>query len=588
VSTPPSSAAWSDECRGREDLDLEHFISVARGEQPADLVITGGQVINVLSGEIHPADVAVAAGRVIGFGAYAAREQLDATGCYVAPGFIDGHIHIESTLLTPPEFARVVVPLGTTTVVADPHEIANVLGVEGILYMLAASAGLPMTMFFMLPACVPATQLETAGARLEAGELAFLIGHPRVLGLAEVMNYPGVLAKDASVLNKLRLCQHQCIDGHAPGLTGKDLNAYVGAGIRSDHECTTPAEVVEKLRAGMQVFIREGSVAQNLEALLPAVTTANAARCGLVSDDRHPTDLFADGHVNFLLKRAVSLGLAPVTAIQLVTINPAQYFRIPDLGAIAPGYRADLVLLDDLAQFRPRVVLKDGHAVACGGRLGVELPAPVPAPHGTVNIACTNQSGLQIRAEGPLVKVIDVLPDQLVTRRTLLPAAVRDGLAVADPVRDLSKLAVVERHHGTGRIGLGLARGFGLRAGALASSVAHDSHNLVVVGTNDADMWAAIAAVADMHGGLVAVQDGAVIGAVRLPIAGLMSDGSFERVVAEVSGVLGAARDLGSPLRDPFMVLSFLALPVIPALRLTDRGLVDVERFQIVPLFGEE
>ncbi len=568
--------------------DLERIISVARGLEPADLLIEGGQVVNVFSGEIHRADVAIDAGRIIGFGSYTARERLDASGLFIAPGFIDAHIHLESTMLTPREFARVVVPLGTTTVVADPHEIANVLGLDGINYMLESSRGLPLSVFFMLPPCVPATALETAGARLGARELALLLAQPQVLGLAEVMNYPEVLAKDPETLDKLRLGRQKRIDGHAPGVSGKDLNAYVGLGIKSDHECTTPEEALEKLRAGMHVFIREGTIAKNLDDLLPVVSASNAVRCGLVSDDRHPTDLLAEGHVNHLLKRAVHLGLSPITAIQMVTVNPAKYFFIPDLGAVAPGYRADLVLLEDLEKFRPRVVLKAGRPVARNGQLTVELPEPAHAPRGTVNIGWPRTCGLEIRTDTQTVaKVIELVPDQILTRKVLLPIPVRDGLAIADSSRDIAKLAVVERHRGTGNIGLGFVRGIGLKAGAIASSVAHDSHNIVVAGTNDRDMWEAIKEIERLQGALVTVKDGAVLSAVKLPIAGLMSDEPFERVVGQVADVIGAARALGSPLRDPFIALSFLALPVIPALRLTDRGLVDVERFRFVSLFGE-
>ncbi|MBI4529449.1 MAG: adenine deaminase [Deltaproteobacteria bacterium] len=568
-------------------MELERTIAVACGEEPADLIIRNGQVVNVFSGDIHRADVAIAGGRVVGFGSYEGREEFDATGLYIAPGFIDAHIHLESTMLTPREFARAVVPNGTTTVVADPHEIANVLGLEGINYMLASSRDLPLTIFFMLPSCVPTTDLETAGASLGACELAMLLPHPQVLGLAEMMNFPGVLARDREVLAKLQVGRAKRIDGHAPGLAGKHLNAYVGAGIKSDHECTTAAEALEKLRAGMHVFIREGSIAKNMEALVPVVTPSNYVRCGLVSDDRHPTDLLAEGHVNWLLKKAVALGLPPVTAIQMVTINPAKYFFTSDFGAVAPSYRADLVLLETLTDFRPRAVFKDGHEVARDGRLLEALPPPVPISRSTINIGWPRVASLEIQVRGQIVKVIEVVPDQLITNTALLSPTVRDGLAIADPAQDISKLAVVERHRATGNVGVGFVRGLGLRSGAIASSVAHDSHNIVVAGTSDLDMLAAVKAVEHMQGGLVAVRDASVLAAVRLPIAGLMSDQALETVAAEMHELLEAARAIGSPLRNPFMVLSFLALPVIPSLRLTDHGLVDVARFRLVPLFGD-
>lgn len=567
---------------------IDHAIAVARGDEPADLVIKGGRVINVFSADIYQADVAVSGGHVIGFGSYDGKETLDASGLYVAPGFIDAHIHIESTMLTPREFARAVVPLGTTTVVADPHEIANVLGLDGINYMIEASRGLPLSVFFMLPSCVPATELETAGARLGARELSLLMSHPRVLGLAEVMNYPAVIARDHAVIEKIAAAHGKRIDGHAPGLSGKALNAYVGAGIKSDHECISADEAREKLRAGMHVFLREGSVARNMAALLPAVREANSVRCGLVTDDRHPNDLVSEGHVNFLLERAVSLGLSPLTAIQMVTINAAKYFFTSELGAVAPGYVADLVLLDDLSRFRPRMVFRAGELVAENGRLVAELPAPAPSPRGTVNIRWREPASLEITARGARVKVIEIVPDQLITRKLAVEPLVRDGLVVADPARDIAKLAVIERHRGTGNVGLGFVTGLGLRRGAIASSVAHDSHNVVVAGVSDADMLVAVAAIAQSQGGLVAVCDGEVLASVPLPIAGLMSERPLEEVAAATSRLLAISRKLGCVTRDPFMVLSFLALPVIPALRLTDRGLVDVERFCHVELFGED
>lgn len=569
-------------------MDLERRIRVACGEHPADLVIRGCRLVNVFSGEIYQTDIAIADGRIVGLGAYEGLQVYDASGCYAAPGFIDAHIHLESTCLTVPEFARAVVPLGTTAVIADPHEIANVLGLDGIRYMLDSSEALPLDVLFMLPSCVPATELETSGARLDAQDLASVLSHPRVLGLAEVMNYPGLLACDPRVLAKIALVQDRVIDGHAPGLSGRDLCAYVSAGIRSDHECTTLQEATEKLRLGMHVLVREGSVAKNLAALLPVITPSSMAQCCLVSDDLHPADLVAQGHMDALLRKAVALGLSPVTAIQLITINPARFLSLKDRGAIAPGYRADLVLLKDLRAFEAVAVFKDGHLVAEQGRLIEKLPQVPHSPKKTFKIGWDRISGFSIPAidQGrSLARVIGLVPGQLRTRQLICSLTIRNGEAVADPARDLVKLAVVERHNRTGNVGLGFVHGLGLREGAIASSVAHDSHNVVVAAVNDADLLAAVKAVDRLEGGFVAVKDGNVLAAVPLPIAGLLSDLPLDGVAAQMAKTLAAARVLGCALPDPFMTLSFLALPVIPELKLTDLGLVDVARSAVVPLF---
>lgn len=569
-------------------MNPERIIRAARGEDPADLVITGCRVVNVFCGESHEADIAITEGRVVGLGPYAGRERFDARGCYAAPGFIDAHIHLESSCLTVREFARAVVPHGTTTVITDPHEIANVLGLDGIAYMLDSTRGLPLTVWIMLPSCVPATKLETSGATLDAQDLAPLLTHPQVLGLAEVMDYPGLLSRDARVLAKIRATHHRIIDGHAPGLGGRDLAAYIGAGIRSDHECTTLHEAREKVSLGMHVLIREGTVGKNMRALLPAVTPSTVSRFGFVCDDRHPTDLLADGHMDGVLRKAVALGLSPITAIQMVTINPATFYALKDAGAIGPGYRADLVLLQDLSEFRVTAVFKDGRLVARDGKLLVDLPRPPPAPRSAFRIGWDRIKGLDIPSgdrAARLGRIIETVPDQLLTRERVLPLTIRNGLAVADPDRDLAKLAVVERHKATGNVGLGFVLGLGLRAGAIASSVAHDSHNVVVAGANDEDMLAAVKAVERLEGGLVAVKGGKVLAAVPLPIAGLLSELPLERVVNQMGDALAAARTLGSLLPNPFMTLSFLALPVIPALRLTDHGLVNVTRRALVPLF---
>ncbi|UCE63934.1 MAG: adenine deaminase [Nitrospirota bacterium] len=571
-----------------QDRDMDRVIRIARGEQPADLVICGCQLVNVLTGEIYPTDIAIADGRIVGLGPYEGRQIFNANGAYATPGFIDAHLHVESSCLTVREFARAVVPMGTTAVITDPHEIANVLGLAGITYMLDSSKGLPLDVFVMLPSCVPATKWETSGARLEAQDLRPLFNHPQVLGLAEMMNYPAVLNRDPSVLQKMALEPDEFIDGHAPGLTGRDLCAYIGTGVRSDHECTSFEEAKEKLRLGMYVLIREGSVAKNLDALLSLITPSHASRLGLITDDRHPADLLNQGHVNGLLKKAVAGGVSPTVAIQMVTINPATFYSLNGLGAIAPGYRANMVLLEDLKDFEVLSVWKEGQLVAEKGQLTVELPQAPRIPASSMKIGWNQFQGLDISAGEPEIRmgrVIDIVPDQLVTQEIVRKLTLRNGVVCADPEHDLAKLAVVERHKATGNVGLGMVHGLGLRRGALASSVAHDSHNIVVAGTNDHDMLAAIKFVDHLQGGLVVVDDGVILASLPLPIAGLLSDLSLNEVAHLMEGVTSAARRLGSSLTNPFMMLSFLALPVIPELKLTDRGLFNVLDSKFVSLF---
>lgn len=572
-------------------MDLRRWqrrLAVAKGEASADLVLTGGRVANVFTGEWLTAEVALVDGVVAGLGEGYPGPRLDLEGSYLLPGFIDGHLHLESSLLTPRELARALLPCGTTAVVADPHEIVNVWGMAGLEYLLAASEGLPLDFFFMLPSCVPASPLETAGARVEAADLAPYRGHPRVLGLAEVMNFPGVLAGDAGLYEKLALFPEGPVDGHAPGLSGKALQAYRLSGIASDHESTTAQEAWEKLRAGFYLMAREGSLAKNLAGLLPGVPPAAWRRVMVVTDDCHPLDL-EEGHLNRRLARLVELGLDPLLAVTLVTLNPAEYFRLRDRGAIAPGFRADLVAVEDLKSFRVRLVIKDGRLVVQDGKLTEELPEPAAVPPSRgFQVRGLTREALSPPVAGEVVKVIGLIPGQLLTNELVLPTPAKDGRLAADPARDLLKLAVIERHHGTGNLGLGLVQGFGLKTGALASSVAHDSHNLVVVGVSEEDMLLAAEHLIRRGGGLTVAAGGRVLAELPLPIAGLLSPAPLPEVAAALRRLHRAYHDLGGTLPEPFMALSFLALPVIPALKLTDRGLVDVTRFQVVPLFGAE
>ncbi len=569
----------------KEIVRLKNLIRVARGEKAPDLVLKGGRVLNVFTGEILRADVAVYDGIIAGVGSYDGPAVIDARGGCITPGFMDGHMHLESTLLSPAELAKAVLPRGTTAIMADPHEIANVLGIEGIRYMLEASRGLPVDIYFLLPSCVPATDLETSGASLSAADLKRFRREKRVLGLAEMMNYPGVLGGSDPVLEKLIAFRHGIRDGHAPLLSGKKLNAYIAAGPRSDHECTVRAEAREKLRLGMHIMIREGTQAKNLKELLPLVTPRNSRHFSLVTDDLHPHDLMKRGHLDHLIDMAVAEGMAPSEAIRMVTCNTAQYFGLRDVGAVAPGYRADLLILQSLAPVRVQSVIKGGRKVFHDGAvIGAETSGAECVRIGAMNVRPFDRERFAVPYEGGPIRVIGLIPDQILTQQRILESAVRGNVVVSDTRRDILKLTVVERHRGTGRIGLGFVQGFGLKAGALASSVAHDSHNIIGVGCDDGDLFTAVKAVEEMNGGLAAVRDGKVLARLPLPIAGLMSDRPIAEVAPGWEKMRGVARDLGSALDEPFMVLSFLALPVIPDLKLTDRGLVDVNLFEHVPL----
>ncbi|MEW6409441.1 MAG: adenine deaminase [Nitrospirota bacterium] len=573
-------------------MRLEGWIKIARGEEKVDLLLKNANVVNVFSGEIHREDVAVVQGRIIGFGDYDSAEVIDLEGKYLCPGFIDGHIHLESTMVTPSEFARTVLPLGTTAVIIDPHEIANVLGIEGIRYFLKSAEALPIDIYVMLPSCVPATDMETSGAMLMSSDLSLFIGEKRVLGMAEMMNFPGVIYRDPEVMRKTRLGRKKVIDGHAPLLSGKDLNAYITAGIRSDHECTNINEAREKLRKGMWIMIREGTTEKNLVDLLPLLNPLNIRRCFFVSDDRHPDDLLKYGHINYSIKKAISLGLDSISAIQMATINPAGYFHLTDYGAIAPGFRADMVVLDDPKEITVMKVFKSGKVVAEDRKVLLEVSRKDIIMNSTIKLTIEEKDRLRIKvntqelkAENKImIKVIEVIPNQILTNKRIEEAKIVDGEILSDTDRDMLKIAVFERHRASKNIGIGFVKGFGFKNGAIASSVAHDSHNIVVVGVNDRDMLTAVKEIIKMNGGQVVVSDGEILCALPLPIAGLMSNRPIEEVSKKVEELKEAARKIGCILPDPFMTLSFLALPVIPELKITDKGLVDVNSFRIVPL----
>ncbi|MGQ9687609.1 MAG: adenine deaminase [Desulfobaccales bacterium] len=572
-------------------LDLERWhkrLRAARGEIEADLVIAGGLVGNVYTGEWLPQDIAIYDGIIVGLGDYAG-PRAEVSGRYLVPGFIDGHIHLESTMLTPGELARALLPRGTTAIVADPHEIANVLGSRGLDYLLAASEGLPLDIFFMLPSCVPASPLGTSGAILEAADLALYRSHPRVLGVGEVMNFPAAIAGEIPILEKISLYPRGLVDGHAPLLSGKSLNVYRLTGVGSDHECTELVEAQEKLRLGFTLMIRQGSLAQNLADLLPAVTPVTLPRCLLVTDDCHPEDLLRQGHLDHLLRLGVSHGLEPLAAISMVTLNPASYFRLRDRGAIAPGLAADLVALRNLDDFAVDKVWKNGRLVVEDGCLSEEVNIPDhPAPSASLRVGRLDIEVFSPRVTNSWIKVIGLIPGQLLTDKLILPPPMRHGRLVTAPEQDLLKLAVVERHHASGRVGLAMVQGFGLQQGALASTVAHDCHNLVLLGISEADMITAARHLMKMGGGLAVVAEGEVLADLPLPIAGLLSCAPLEEVARAYGRLKEAYRSLGGTLADPFMTLSFLSLEVIPALKVTDRGLVDVNQFRVVSLFGKD
>lgn len=572
---------------------MSDIINVARGLEKADLVIKNANIVNVLSEEIHKGDIAICDGVIAGIGEnYSGEKEIDINGAYVTPSFIDGHVHLESTMMLPKEFAKTVLPAGTTTVIIDPHEISNVLGLHGISFMHEAVKNLPMNIYTMLPSCVPATPFETSGFDLNSYDLSLLIDKPWVLGIAEMMNFPGVLNRDKNVMAKLELAKSRGkrIDGHAPYLSGKDLCGYIASGVKSDHECTTPEEAIEKLRLGVYVMIREGTAAKDLDALIPVLKTSNTRKCIFVTDDRHPADL--KEHINGMVRRVVEAGVDPIKAVQVASLNTAEYFGLKDLGAIAPGYKADLLVLPDLKSFRPDIVLKDGKVVAQDGKLAVEIPdSDAISTRNSVNVRWITMDDFKIPTEGDglkKVRALEVIPHQLITKSVLSDVKVVDGNAVSNVETDTLKICVIERHRATGNIGKGFVKGFNLKCGAIASTVAHDSHNMIVIGTNDFDMYTAAVALIKCQGGKVVVKDGEIISQLPLPIAGLMSDREFDFVVEKCDELNKASHSIGCELEDPFMTMGFLSLPVIPELKITDKGVFDTNKFDFVDIFEDE
>ncbi len=553
-------------------------MAVARGDEPADLVLAGGHVLSVFTKEWLDVDVAVVDGHVVGLGRYEGREKLDVSDKYLVPGFIDAHMHIESSKLMLDEFSRAVLAHGTTAVVADPHEVANVLGTDGIHWLLDCCDNVPLDVFVMASSCVPASSFESPRRPFTPGDIESLLRRHRTIGVAEMMNFPGVIAGAESELAKLqtRLTDH--VDGHAPGVRGPRLNAYLAAGIRSDHESTTFEEALEKRRLGMWVMLREATGARNLKDLLPLVKQYGTNQCMFCTDDREPDFIVEEGHINQMVRVAVEEGVSPEDAVVMATINPAMYHRLWRLGAVAPGYQADILVLDDLKSFRPRHVLKRG---APPRFTRLDVPEWVRQ---TVNLGPVDEASFRIPSGPKKIRVIRVIPAQLLTGLDTVEPCVRDGQLVADPSRDLVKIAVLERHHATGRVGLGFATNVGLKRGAFASTVAHDAHNVVVLGVDDRDMAACAARLAEIGGGIVIADGGKAVEELPLPIAGLMSDRPLAEVHERLRSMERRLASMGSTMAAPFMTLSFLALSVIPELKITDRGLVDVGRFELVPL----
>ncbi len=569
---------------------LKKRIDVAAKRIPADLVIKNGQVVNVFTREIIKEDIAIVDGYIVGTGEFEGYETVDASGQFVVPGFIDGHVHIESAMVTPSEFSNVVLPHGVTTIVADPHEIANVSGTDGIDFMLEASEGIPLEVLLMLPSCVPATPFENSGATLEHSDLEPYYTHPRVIGLGEVMDYPSVLLKDDKMLDKIMdaSVKEKHVDGHASAIDADGINVYMAAGIQTDHECVTAEEALVRLRKGMYVMLREGSAAKDLVTLLKAVTEHNARRCLFVTDDKHLDEIIDEGSIDFNVKTAIREGVDPLLAIQMATLNAAECFGLKTKGAIAPGFEADFILLKDLETVDIGQVYKGGKLVAKNGEV-IQLAGSITPPSvitNSVHISPVSIEDLKIMmTEGNMANIIEIRPKMIVTRHIIEEVDVRDGHFLPSVAKDQLKIAVIERHYQTGNIGLGIIKGLGIKNGAIASTVAHDSHNIVAAGTNDEDLLKAIHLTADMRGGLVVVEKGKLLASLPLPVAGLMSNMETKVVNERIHDLNSALAKVGCSMEfNPFITLAFLALPVIPELKLTDTGLFDVKNSQYLDI----
>lgn len=566
---------------------LKREIDIAAGRIKASLVLKNAKIVNVFTSEIIEGDIAIEGDKIVGVGNYEGDKEIDLEGRFVAPGFIDSHVHIESSMVTTGQFARAIVPRGTTTIIADPHEIANVCGMEGIEYILESSEDIPLGVFVMLPSCVPATSFENAGAILKAEDLKKLINHERVLGLGELMDYPGVISGEWDIIDKIIMADGKTIDGHGPVIEGKDLNAYVVAGVKTDHECSTLDEMINRLRLGMYILIREGSAARNLKTLIKAVNKENMNRCLFCADDKHPADILLNGHIDFNLRLAVEEGLDPISAIKMATINAAECYGLKGFGAIAPSYYADIVILDDLKDFKVLKVFKKGVLVAQNNEALFEVKEEnYSKVTDTVNLKKVAKKDLNIKLESDLVNVIKLMPHSLVTERVERKVNIENGIFKYNMENDILKLAVIERHKATGNIGLGLVENFHLRGGAIASTIAHDSHNLIVIGDNDEDMLLAIEELANIGGGITIASGGKILKTLELSIGGLMSTEPIEKVEQALEHMLKIAYDdLGiNRQMEPFMTLAFLALPVIPDIKLTDMGLFDVANFKFIEL----